>query len=364
MFSLGIFTGGVTTAQELPDERHFYMGFTPFPYAISIPAVAYTYQQIAQDADLIVHHFDNGVPWPEALTGEAYSENIRNDWNWRKAQTPPNHQRLVTITPIDFMRTGLAAYRGTADDMPLPAPWDSYDFDHPHVITAFERYSQDVIAFFEPDYFLMGIEVNLLMKNNPGRWDAYLRLHREVYARLKQSHPELPIFISVTGIDLLEGYTDANHAAQMRALSDMSEYTDLLGLSVYPYMTTYMTNSIPMDIFDRLAELTTLPLAVTETGYPAQAFSIQVEQGPHLEFNGTPALQEMYIQLLLTAAQTHDMAFVVNFVLRDYDELWQTIGGREDLTIAWRDTGLYDEAGSPRTALETWRAWLQVPHTQ
>jgi len=41
----------------------------------------------------------------------------------------------------------------------------------------------------------------------------------------------------------------------------------------------------------------------------------------------------------------------VNFVLRDYDALWQQIGGNEDLTIAWRDTGLYDEAGAARPAL-------------
>jgi hypothetical protein len=56
----------VSQAQP-PTTREFLLGFTPFPYAISLDAVIYTYERIADDADLIVQHFDNGVPWTEAL---------------------------------------------------------------------------------------------------------------------------------------------------------------------------------------------------------------------------------------------------------------------------------------------------------
>lgn len=349
------------TAQDLPESRAFRLGFTPFPYAISVPAVEYIYERIAEDADLMVHHFDNGVPWVEALAGEPYSSNIHDDWSWRLAQTPPDLPILLTVTPVNFSRDGLAAYRGAQDDMPLPAPWDGYGFDHPDVIEAYTRYCLESISFFQPDYFLMGIEVNLLMKLRPDLWDAYMTLQRTVYARLKEAYPDLPVFVSVTGVDLLEGYTDVDHADQMQALADLTDYTDLLGLSLYPYMTAYMTHSIPADLFDQLAALTDLPLAVTETGYPAQAFSIQVGGGPRLSFEGTAAKQAEYIGLLLSEAQAHEMAFVVNFVLRDYDALWQAIGGQEDLTIAWRDTGLYDEAGAARPALKAWREWLALP---
>lgn len=45
--------------------RSFHLGFTPFPYDISQEAVDYVYAAIADDADIIAHHFDDGVPWPE-----------------------------------------------------------------------------------------------------------------------------------------------------------------------------------------------------------------------------------------------------------------------------------------------------------
>jgi exo-beta-1,3-glucanase (GH17 family) len=188
-----------------------------------------------------------------------------------------------------------------------------------------------------------------------------MTLHRAVYTTLKASHPDLPLVVSVTGIDLLEGYTDANHEDQMRALADLVDYTDILGLSVYPYMTAYMTNVLPEAMFDDLAALTDKPLAITETGYPAQSFGINAEEGLRLEFDSDTTKQERYIQLLLNEAQQHEFRFIINFVLRDYDALWRQIGANEDLTIAWRDTGLYDEDGGERPALAVWREWLEKP---
>jgi hypothetical protein len=343
------------------EARPFYMGFTPFPYAISLEAVEYSYERIAVDADLIAHHFDNGVPWVEALSGATYSENIMNDWKFRLANTPENHQIFVAVTPISFERTGLARYRGEQDDMPLPAPFDNYSFDHPDVEAAFMTYCEVIIAYFDPDFFVFSIEANLLMKLRPDLWESYVTLHRHVYTRLKAAHPDLPIMASMTGIDLLEGYTDADHEAQMRAFDDIIDYTDYFALSLYPYMTAYMTNVIPDDMFDRLALLTDKPLAVAETGYPAQDFAINVGEGLRLEFESDMAKQEQYITFLLNEADEHQFHFVINFVLRDYDELWQQLGGREDLTIAWRDTGLYDEAGEARPALNVWRTALQLP---
>lgn len=340
------------------DTRPFYLGFTSFPYEISLDAVNYTYERIAQDADLIVHHFDNGVPWVEALNGTPYSDNIMNDWELHRSRTPEGHKVMVTVTPINFLRSGLANYRGERDDMPLPAPFDHYSFDDPDVEIAFYNWTESAIQYFEPDYLLIGIEVNLLMKIQPSMWEGYVTLHRHIYTRLKEAHPDLPIMVSMTGIDLLEGYTDVDHAMQMKALSDIIDYTDFLALSVYPYMTAYMTNSIPQKLFDQLAALTDKPLAISETGYPAQDFAIETG-GTRLEFDSDADKQAQYMALLLDAAQKYQFRFVVNFVLRDYDALWQQIGGHEDLTIVWRDTGLYDEDGAERPALALWRTALE-----
>lgn len=350
--------GGTVIGQD-EDTRSFHLGFTPFPYAISLEAVLFTYRTIAEDADLIVHHFDSGVPWPEALAGEPYQDHLRNEWTTRRNQVPDDHKLLVTVTPISISRDSLAPYWGDGEDLPLPPPFDGYSFDHPDVIQAYHNHCLEVIDFFEPDYFLMGIEVNLLMKLRPDLWDAYVTLHRSVYNALKQAHPDLPIMVSMTGMDLLEGYTDSNKADQAQAWDDIIDYTDIVGISLYPYMSSYMTHRLPLQVFDELAALTDKPIAIAETGYPAQSF--HVAMGVDLQFDSDQRKQAGYIDLLLEKAQEHGFLFVVNFVLRDYDALWEAIGGREDLTILWRDTGLYDEDGNERQALTLWREWLARP---
>ena len=82
------------------------MGFTPFPYDAD-PATIGTvvddvYTRLSTDADLVAHHFDNGIPWNDALT-DAYPHNshIMDDWSLRKAKSPAGHRVYVAVTPIN-----------------------------------------------------------------------------------------------------------------------------------------------------------------------------------------------------------------------------------------------------------------------
>jgi hypothetical protein len=52
--------------------RPFAMGFSDFPHARSLEAVSDARAVIARDGDLAVAHFDDGVPWDEALAGASY----------------------------------------------------------------------------------------------------------------------------------------------------------------------------------------------------------------------------------------------------------------------------------------------------
>ena len=97
------------------------------------------------------------------------------------------------------------------------------------------------------------------------------------------------------------------------------------------------------------------PIAITETGYPAQAFTVA-----NIPFDGTQEKQNAFIARLLDEAQARNFEFVINFVNRDYDALYDQINGG-DLEMLWRDTGLWDENGQPRLALTTWRDWLSKP---
>ncbi len=338
-----------------PPKRNFFMGFTPFPYDISSQAVDYVYNKLATDADLISHHFDDGIPWNEALHGDDFHPNIITEWQYRLSRTPASHKILLSVTPNRGLRDGLALYKGESGNMPLPSPWDTISFNHPDVKEAYLSYCTRIMEFFKPDYFIIGIEVNLLIKFRPELWNEFLDLHRYVYQQIKTIDPIFPVFVSFTGMDLLEGYTDANHTEMMQAFNDVIPFSDYFGISVYPYISNFTCDSLPADMFNKIFALSTKPVCITETGYPAEHFTVL---GGSIVFDGTPEKQNNYINLLLNEAEQHNSEFVINFVLRDYDALWVAIGSPDDVNKLWRDTGLYDQDGNARIAHQTWMDWF------
>jgi len=323
-----------------PETRSFYMGFTPFPYEISLDAANYVYTKLETESDIINHHFDNGVPWMEALNEQPFHQNIIDDWDFRKSKTTTEtHKVYVSATPLNFSRNGLAAYRGESDNMTLPAPWNSYPFNHVNVRTAYFNYCKRLIDFFKPDYFNMAIEANLLYVNNPTKWSEYLQLHQYVYAQLKSTFPDLKVFTSISGAHLIAGFLEGNDYVQQRlATLQLLEHSDLYGISFYPYLGKYLANPYPEGTLEQLFSISTKPVAVAETGYAAQTFSIDVGSGP-ITIESDPSRQQKYMKELLTVCEKFKAVFVINFVIRDYDQL-------------------YDENGNPRPALNTWKDFL------
>lgn len=333
----------------------FYLGFTPFPYSVTNvdQVMDDVYSKIASDGNLVAHHFDNGIPWNEALNNSTYPTDLLNDWVYRKAMTPTGHKVYLAVTPINIDRNGLAPYRNeNGGDQPLPAPWDTYSFNATEVKTAFLNYCTEAVNYFNPDYLAIGIEVNLLKKLAPAKWDAYVELQSHVYAELKTLYPNLPVFVSFTGFDLA-GYTDATQAEQQNALDDLLPYTDYFGLSLHPQTSSFIAETVPpVDALKDILSQTIKPVAVCETSYPAQYASLY---GGVIEFNGTPAKQKQYFENLLSACKAVDTRFVVNWCVQDYDKLLQELNLTDDVYLIWRDTGFYDENGEAREVLSVWR---------
>lgn len=349
---------------QFPTDRSYRLGFTPFPYGLgsnaneTLTVMSNVYGFIEANADIVSHHFDAGVPWPEALDHLPFSTNMENDLLFRKFMTPTSHTVFLSMTPIDIGRTMMSPYRGEQEDMPLPAPWDTYAFDHTNVMNAYYFYCKRMIDFFEPEYASIGIEVNLLMDLSPHLWPAYFTLHTSTYARLKTDFPTLPIAVSWTGMDLVDGYTDAIHTQQLAAVNMMTNHIDYYGLSMHTFISALTAETvIPVALIRAIAGLVDKPLAICETGYPAQPFDLL---GGTLVFNGSEEKQAQFFKNLFTALDDFDLRFVINFVPIDYDQLWNEIGQPDDINKVWRDTGLLDETLSPREALRVWRGRLAL----
>lgn len=349
--------------------RSFALGFTDFPHAVSTDALLEAYSVIEHNGDLVMQHFDGGVPWPEALTGEPFAEVYRREVEGKASVQPDSHLVFLAVTPIRFERDGLASYRGDAANQPLAPPWDTRAFDDPSVIDAYGADVERMIELFEPDYVAYAIETNMLAAASPGLWPAFLSLAEATYARLKAARPRLPVFVT-----LQADWYHADSVAQGEGISQLLPFTDMIAVSSYAFASpvvharaggsasaTALVEAIPPDYFSALAALAPqMPFAISETSWPAEP----IDAPYPFVINGSPEAQQAYVERLLDEASALDAAFVTWFFTRDFDHQWEQ--QLQGLSIAptvrlWRDNGLYDGLGAARLALEVWRATLARP---
>lgn len=341
--------------------RPFHMGFTRWPPEATLEGLARMDAFLAAHGDLTALHFDGGVPWPEALIGDPLPEGLMDSWTSTRDAIPANHALLVSITPLDMTRSKLANYWGESDNQPLPKPWDSVPLDHPDVKLAYLKYARQVIEYFHPDYFAIGIEVNVAQVNAPESWTAYKELHKFVYESLKQEYPDLPIFATFT-MSHMSGLDGGDQTIQKAEIESLLPYLDLLGLSAYPYGWMYESGKadpIPEDFF-AAALAFGKPLAVTESGAPSYSFSAF---GKDYEF--TEEYQTRWVRFLLEQANTHQFKFVVAFTGIDYDKLLAAFpADTRELGTIWVYTGIERSDGCPKQALSIWDEYLGLPYQQ
>lgn len=341
--------------------RSFYMGFSPWVYDATVEAQHWVYDKVGTEGDVISHHLEEGVPWVEAFANQPYAESFRNELAFRKSKHIAGQKIVVQISPLNVARTGIADYRGTEINMPLPAPWNSFALNSAEVKTAYLNYATYIIDFLQPDYLLIGVEVNLLIRNNPDKWSAYVELNRYVYTELKKSRPSVPLSVSVFCVPYFPQWSSEDIlTAQLSGLENLHDSYDILSFSIHPFMSALLAESFPENYLKDMFALTRKPVAISESSYPAQVWSTTTT--PTLTFNGTSTKQKDFIKNMLSASQQANAEFVIWFTIRDYDALWNGVLKQSEDALVWRDTGLYSEDGSTREAHAAWLEWFKRGH--
>ena len=335
------------------ESRTFALGFTDFPYANSLEAVEAAWTAIGTDADMASLHFDDGVPWPEALAGTPYNANYLAEISAKAAAIPPGHLTYLSLTPLSFGRDSLAAYRGTNGGMALPTPWDTYDFDHPDVKTAYINHCENMVELLDPDYLTYTIEGNMLADKAPLSWPAYVSLAGSVYSALKAINPDLPLIIT-----LQADFIHAELTTQEAFIAQILPYTDYVAMSSYAFVNYFTPATLPVDWFTAVAGLAPeKPFAVGETSWPAET----VADPYPVTIPSSEQDQADYVSRLLTEAEDLDAVFVNWFFTRDFDDFWESdfqYLPEAALVRIWKDTGLYDGWGDPRMGFSVWKDHL------
>jgi hypothetical protein len=336
------------------EKRAFLMGFTSWPYGATEDAVRNTYAFIGAHADVVVEHLDDGVPWTESLRDEPWPKWFEKKMDSRRKLRPAGTKLLLSLTPLNMGRNGLAECSGEGSRPPLPAELKGKAFGDRQLTAAYANYCRRMVEFFRPDYLLTGIESNELLNNQPDQWIGYVAMSRSAQRRLREAFPGLPVSESVTLHKLLERQNPdlEDYRARIR---EFVEGHDFLGVSFYPLFVGAHREEEFAAALDYLAVFSDKQVAITETGHPAQRVSIRSFQ---LEFPSDSGEQDTYVQVLLSKAQARRFLLVTYWTARDFDALWQVFPDSvKDLGAIWRDTGLLDESGRARPASITWKGW-------
>jgi len=351
-----------SSSKKAQGDRPFYLSFTYQPHDWSEKAFADTYAFIANNGDMIFHYFDDGVPWPEALAEDNFHAHVESTLRLRRDALRPGQAVSIGVNVLAKDRKSLAAYWGQDDGMPRPGEWAIRSFQDSAVITAYTKYCQRLIAFFQPNYFIYGMEVNSGITDiKSPEFSSLKSMLSHVYKNLKSNHPDLPLVLSFElGPDNGTPFTDD-------VVSALLPYTDVFAVSTYPYLFDGIggdSRQLPKTFFSRVRSLIgKKPFAIAETGFNAKTWRILRRL---IWIPGSEDSQARYVRFLLEEADKLEAMFVNWWVPVDLDALWEKMkmSGADPMLSQWNSNGLQDSQGQARPGLKIWKSWMEKPRRE
>lgn len=326
------------------DSRNFLMGFSTWPFAPTEGSVDDTYQFISNHADIYSEHIDSQIPWEAWINDSPLPVEFTTQISARASRLIPNTKRLVSISLLNNSRSELASdFDGTVPNYT--------QLNDQHIEDAYFKHLKYIANQLNPDYLIIALEVNELLKNSPDKWDAYKLLMANVRSRLKQEFPSLSLSESIT----LHNYYQPDVQNPEDFIDEISDYAnamDMVTISFYPFFKGLKTKSDFQDAFDFLHEKIDIPIAIAETGHLSENLTVE---SLNLFITGNQSEQKDYLEVLSTNAQENEYEYIIWWTHRDYDELWETFPDDiKDLGKLWISTGILNEDGLEKEAFTTW----------
>lgn len=336
--------------------RSFFMGFTPFNHSHDASHLKDVYEMLPEVGDIVLHHFDAGIPWEEIYEGKPWPEKLEKDLQTRLELQSKDMKIVLAVTPLSPLRDELAGAWASTQDKKRAGVWESKGFDDPDIIQTYIEFCREMIRQFKPEFFIYGIEVNILGHKNAAEWDKFVQLCNETYTTLKREYLLLPISLS---IQLGDYYS--NIAIDNAHLPKIMPFTDYIAVSWYPFNLFSGSEEpykLPEGAFADIRKFAPdKPFAIAETGFIAKDLILVGEYAMHLE--GRESWQDTFTRLLFEQCNREDARFVCWFISRDYDELWEVMSkkGAPEWMKVWMNTGIVTASGMRRKAFNTWRKW-------
>ncbi|MDQ7019908.1 MAG: glycosyl hydrolase 53 family protein [Robiginitomaculum sp.] len=329
--------------------RPFPYGFTTWPFAATVQAQSDLMNLIRANSTFYVEHIDDALPWGAALYNQPFPAEFVRNIEAKRARRLADRPLLLSLNPLNTDRSAFV------DDVEgaLPIALAGKPMDDPAYIQAYTNYCIWMIDRFAPTYVLSAIESNDLLKQNPDDWPAFDRFSRAVMSALKTRYPNIQFGESLA----LHTFTNTNGPGVTQSFRDTIkahiENFDFVGISYYPLFGGDFSQAQWDAAFDFIRTWTDKPLAITESGHPAEPLVVDEFK---LNIPFSPQDQADFLCTLLRHATQDNYQFAVWWEARDFDKLLPALpASSQSLAKIFRDMGLWDGQGKGRLSLEIWR---------
>lgn len=200
-------------------------------------------------------------------------------------------------------------------------------------------------------YVGIGNEINNSFKQNMQTYLDFLNTYKKIYTQLKAKYPTLKIY-TVFQYELLlgKGYLTGKmtNKSQVSMINDFKDYSDLIGLTTYPFFDYKNPKDIPSTYFQPL-EKYKKNIFITETGWPSKALD-----NNQTIFNASETIQSTYLNKLITIAQKDKN--IESLCWLGVNDLNDWIKGNNNLRT-FNNLGLKDSKGNEK---EIWKEWEKL----
>ncbi len=346
----------LAAAQPTPVSRPFHLGFTGWPADLSLEGFNTSQAFANAHGDIVSVMMIGGIPWPEAFAGKPFSKDVENNFRYRPLA---GKKIFLSISPLNKDRSGIAPYWGDKDNLPLPAPWNRLALNSPEVKKAFIGFTLRAVKAMNPDYLAIGVELNVLLSNDPAKWIQVKELYRETYHAVKAQYPRLPVFFTTEVLHYKRLAKEARNKDQAGEVADLMKQSDVCAMSLYPFMSYDTPRPLPPSFFD-FARTFNKPIAVSESGMTSKDVELKAYK---ITLRGSEDEQRRFTGLLLKTAVRDRYEFVINFATTDFEKLCAKLPPpTDDLARIWAYTGMQTSDKRPKPALATWDSFLKAAY--
>jgi hypothetical protein len=138
---------------------------------------------------------------------------------------------------------------------------------------------------YEPDYFALGLEINITYVKNPAIFQEYLNLYSEAYDQIKKFNNQIKVFPIFQYEELLGFSPSQNtHVPRWEVVDMFDNKMDYLAISSAPSKYILTERNLPDNYYKKLSSITNIPIIFTGIGF----------EGSSNKQSTAPTIEEQY----------------------------------------------------------------------